>query len=292
MAIAALIVSIVAILVAGFVARQVESSGFKAEEQFKADLVNLLAALRGLIVKGILADQDQEPRSTATELDVIRGFQASTSGIALSAWAVEKGVGDGPVPGRWRTLSMNLGELAGAMQSGKAEDNVRLRDGATEVELTLDDLASKEVRIISRKVGDLPAFFGSLKETRQKDILLRPWFEIYNEIRLESDPKLRLPQLEALRAAGVDDPDLDLWLAFLNDDVPGLKRALDRGANKGISPGEVLRRHESRTVTPSSAASTGSSATGPRPPASISSPSASKPPSTSPRSTSGSGPTS
>ncbi len=248
MAIAALIVSIVAIIVAGLVARQVETSGFKAEEQFKADLVNLLAALRGLIIKGILTDQDQEPRSTATELDVIRGFQASTSGIALSAWAVEKGVGDGLVPGRWRTLSINLGELAGAMHSSEAADNLHLRNRATEVELTLDALEPQEVRIISRKIGDLPALFGSLKETRQKDILLGQWFKIYSERALKSDPKLLLPQLEALRTAGVDDPDLDFWVAFLNDDVPGLKRALDRGANKGVSPGEVLRRHESRTV--------------------------------------------
>ena len=146
MAIAALLVSVIALFVglyASRVARQVEESGFKAEEQFKADLVTLLSALRSIIVKGAMNAAASTPLSVEKEIDTIRTFQASTSGLALAAWAARQGsIGDSkdPTAGRWRGLSLDLGNLSGAtgddVEQGAAS-NAKLPNWATAVELTI-----------------------------------------------------------------------------------------------------------------------------------------------------------
>jgi hypothetical protein len=257
LAIAAFAVSVIALFVglyASRVARHVEESGFKAEEQFKADMVALLSALRSIIVKGSLSAADSTPLSVEKEIDTIRTFQASTSGLALAAWAARQcssGPSKDATAGRWRTLSLNLGNLAGAMaddpKQGGAAFNVMLRSWATEVELTLEDLTENSVRIISKNIGDLPGTFAALKESRENDILLKAWFDVYRREKDSHSPEIQRRRLKHLQESGIDDPDLDMWLALLSDSaesVDDLKAALDRGANSAVSLSEVLARYE------------------------------------------------
>ena len=68
---------------------------------------------------------------------------------------------------------------------------------ATDIELTLEDLTSQDIRDISRQTGDLPATFAALKETRSKDIILRAWFEVHEERREQLDPQSLTRRLEA-----------------------------------------------------------------------------------------------
>ena len=257
LAIAAFAVSVIALfagLYASRVARHVEESGFKAEEQFKADMVALLSALRSIIVKGSLSAADSTPLSVEKEIDTIRTFQASTSGLALATWAARQGsigASKDATAGRWRTLSLNLGNLAGAIEDdtkqGGAAFNVMLRSWATEVELTLEDLTENSVRIISKNIGDLPGTFAALKESRENDILLKAWFDVYRREKDSRSPEIQRRRLKQLQESGIDDPDLDMWLALLSDSaesVDDLKAALDRGANSAVSLSEVLARHE------------------------------------------------
>jgi hypothetical protein len=252
MAAAALGIAIVAVLVsiataahAAHVARELGGSGFKAEEQLKTDLVNLLSALRGLTAKGALAGDNGVYRQVNEELTVIRSFASSTSGFGLMALAAQRGregASDDENAGRWRTLSLNLGNLAGA-QPARAADNLSLRLLATDVELTLEDLTSDDIRAICRMLRDLPAVFDTLRETRSKDILLRAWFEIHAEQAEASNPRVLRPRLEALRAAGHKDPDIDFWLALLDGDVAAMKHAVERGADRTTSITAVVERY-------------------------------------------------
>lgn len=59
------------------------------------------------------------------------------------------------------------------------------------------------------------------------------------------DPKVvELAQLlEVLRDHGIDDPDVDLFLAILRNDVNGVRLALGRGANANAQDRDVLERH-------------------------------------------------
>lgn len=256
MAIAAFAVSVVALFVglyAARVARQVEESGFKAEEQFKADLVTLLSALRSIIVKGAMNAAASTPLSIEKEIDTIRTFQASTSGLALAAWAARQGkVGDtkDPVAGRWRTLSLDLGNLSGAtgddVEQGAAS-NGKLPNWATAVELTLENLTEESVKAISKNIRNLPGTFAALRESREDDFLLKIWFDIYQGKETSNSPDIQRRRLEHLRESGIDDPDIDAWLALLsdsNDSADDFKAALDRGADPAVSVNEVLARYE------------------------------------------------
>jgi hypothetical protein len=256
LAIAAFVVSVIALLVglyASRVARQVEESGFKAEEQFKADLVTLLSALRSIIVKGALNAADSAPLSVEKEIDTIRTFQASTSGLALAAWAARQGsIGDSKdqKAGRWRTLSLELGNLSGATRDDVeqgAASNAMLPNWATAVELALENLTEDSVRAISKKIRDLPGTFAALKESREDDFLLKIWFDLYQDKEESNSSEVQRRRLEHLRESGIDDPDIDAWLALLSESdesADDFKAALDRGANTATSLNDVLARHE------------------------------------------------
>ncbi len=249
MAIAALIVSIVAIIITSYVARLVGGSGFRAQEQLKIDLVNLLAALRSTIIKGIAASQDDCPRSLTSEIAVFSNFQTSVSGIALAGWAAEKGVGEGQTEGSWRALELRMAELAGASPPSVSEDNLLLRGIAADVELTIQDLSSKDVRTMAKRVHNLPGFFATLRVTRSKDMILRIWFTSHIRKVQQSDPKLALPELRRLLAEGRKDPNIDMWISLATNDNQGLKEAIDNGANIGASLESVLRKYGPRPIS-------------------------------------------
>jgi hypothetical protein len=56
--------------------------------------------------------------------------------------------------------------------------------------------------------------------------------------------------MKALRDAGVDDPEVDLFDAVLRNDLPLLKSALRRGADPNVRDARVIRRHFKRLTTP------------------------------------------
>lgn len=255
MVIAAFVVSIVSVFAAFYAARvahRVEESGFKAEEQFKTDIVALLSALRSIIVKGTLSATDSTPRSLEKEIETVRSFQAGTSGLALAAWAARQGNAGGsedPMAGRWRTLSLNLSNIAGITEDdaarGEASTNAQVREWATRVELTLENLTEDSVKAISKYIGDLPGAFAALKESRENDILLRIWFDIYRRNEELYSLEREAGKLKYLRDIGIDDPDVNMWLALAEggnrDDLQG---ALDSGARQGASLNEVLARYQ------------------------------------------------
>jgi len=145
-------------------------------------------------------------------------------------------------------LSINLGNLAGAAGNGTREDNLKLQAWATAVELTLEDLTEDSVKAISKNIGNLPGTFAALKESRANDIILHGWFDVYQRQAELNNPKIQLHRLEYLRDSGVDDPDIDMWLALLAGTVDDLRTALDRGANRNAGIAEVLARHEGEAV--------------------------------------------
>jgi len=228
----------------------VAESGFKAEEQFKADLVTLLAALRSIIVKGALNAAGSTPLSVEKEINTIRDFQASTSGLALAAWAARQGnIGDSedPTAGRWRVLSLDLGNLSGTtgddVEKGAAS-NAKLPNWATSVELALENLTEDSVRAISKNIRDLPGTFAALKESREDDLLLKIWFDSYQSKEESESPESRRGRLEYLRESGIDDPDIDAWLALISENNDDFQAALKRGADPAVSLGDVLARYD------------------------------------------------
>lgn len=55
-----------------------------------------------------------------------------------------------------------------------------------------------------------------------------------------------IDQFRALKHLGIEDPDLDMFLAIDEGDIPKLQKALDAGADVNITTGEVLGRYQDR----------------------------------------------
>jgi hypothetical protein len=261
-AVVAIVVSVVSAIHTFSQSRHLASSGFKAAEDLKVDLVTLLAALRSITYKGIAASQDGKPRDISQELERVREFQTSPSGYALAALAAERGAGDGADAGRWRVLGLEFAELAG-LDISKPEDAgaaLAARSWATEIETTLSALAPGDVDAMARKVSNLPAMIGSMRQTRTQDMVLRLWFDVDSEQRGNQNRERELARLHALKADGVEDPDVDMWIATLTDDPDLLQKSLNSGADLSVTMPQLFKRHPTPAAEPGptdSAAATG-----------------------------------
>ena len=49
------------------------------------------------------------------------------------------------------------------------------------------------------------------------------------------------------KASGIDDPDIDLFLAATSGETALLEPALERGGNPQVTIGEVLERHGAKS---------------------------------------------
>lgn len=222
-------------------------SGFRAAEDLKSDLVALLAALRSITYKGTAASQDNLPRDITMELERVREFQTSPSGYALSALAAERGSGNAPDSGNWRVLGLGFAELTGLTLDPQSQDGraaLAARRWSSEIETTLGNLTAEDVRLMASKISDLAAIIGSLKETRRLDMVLGIWFKVFDERRNAANPALALGRLRELKAKGVNDPDLDMWLGLLEDDKDAMQKALDAGAATDVQLPQLLERHK------------------------------------------------
>jgi hypothetical protein len=133
-------------------------------------------------------------------------------------------------------------ELGGAVSSQQGDGSVGF--WATEIETTLGALTSRDVDLMAQRVGDLPPMIASLVETRRKDMLLALSFEQADEQRAEHDPRRSLPALLDLRAAGVDDPNVNLWIGFLTDDTDLAAEAIAAGADRSLTVEQIVAQHK------------------------------------------------
>lgn len=247
LAIAAMVISILSALSSARTSYQVNGSGFRASHALLTDLATLLAALRSISVKGamVMGEQRKTPIPIDTELATLRTFLTSTSGLAVSLYAGKIGsVGapDDPRAGAWRVLRMNFTNLA-AMTLTTASDNQVAGVQALEIERTLSALNRKSIKGIRHEIKNLPNVLSSLADSRQHDVLLKALDEVTAKRKTEADFGTERQRLRQLKTSGIDDAELDLWLAMLENDLPAGKDALARGADPNISLGKVLDRY-------------------------------------------------
>jgi hypothetical protein len=248
----AVVVAVVAVVVSAVAAwyttqksRETATAGFRAGEDIKADLVALIAALRSLILKGIQSSQDDEYLDVQADLEAVRRFQTSGSGLGLSLLAAERGSTSEPMSGNWRVLGLNMANLTGIALTDQATGatNLKCRELATDIEQTLSQITQTDVNWVTSRMRKLDALVTTLVDTRGKDFILAIWFQIYARNKVQADPAKYLAELEQLESAGVDDPDLRLWLAILRDQPDKGERALKEGASRATSVNELLQRH-------------------------------------------------
>ncbi len=247
LAITAIVISILAASTSVYVTYQVAGVGFRVSENFLSDLATLLAALRSIATKGaiVMGEQRTAPIGIESELDVVRNFVASTSGLALNLYAGEvgsAGPNDDPVAGDWRLLPFRFVNLA-ALKLSSPSDNKNAGRLALDIELTLSNIDKKAIKSARRQIKKLTEVLSSLESSRRENILLAALGDIHAD-EVFDRPALVKALFLVLKDHNVEDPDVDLFLASMGEgSVDDAKTALDRGANPNATDTEVLERH-------------------------------------------------
>lgn len=241
-----------ALLVSGVVlTASVRTAGasYRAEERVKEDIAILLTALRNIRLRLRLCGpldlkEGGRPLDLVTqERRVIDSINNSTTGYALIVFEAQRSRLAGGEPSEWRVLQIYLLETLAANKPGI----VLAR--ALALEKLLETLTARDIRRLAGYVSDLGT----------STTLFRSAYGVLDAIDKEpsdSDERIKLvdnsstdtmlAKFRQIKARGVDDPDVDMFIAVLEGDgsVDTLKDALARGADPNITDTQVLRRYE------------------------------------------------
>jgi len=159
-ALLALFVSIYTALVT----ERVATSGFQSAEMVKSDTASLMAALRGIMVKGALYSQlDKTTRDDskssgyvdiAPEKTVIQGFIDSPTALAYYAYAADRSKEareQGDKPEAWRTFFLSLTDVL------RTDNPYSAAKKAGELEKMFDAVSDRDLTEISSNLEDFRA---------------------------------------------------------------------------------------------------------------------------------------
>jgi hypothetical protein len=238
----ALIVSAIALLVTV----RVQGSDHQAEERVRVELAILMSSVRSMLTKSAWEFADvKDSNHLAPRLDgerkSIDDFLSSTSAVALWAWIGKRSqaAGEG-VSEEWRIFFKYLLDL---LKEDAAIGMVVAR--SLGVERLLTSLSKRDIRLISSYVSDLASAGENFRLSREHDPFLAAALSL---LAPPEDPAQQLRQLQYLKESGIDDPEVDLWLALLesgptmNEEV---EQAVGRGADPSKTANAVLAKHAS-----------------------------------------------
>jgi hypothetical protein len=238
----AIILGAIALLITA----QVESSDYKSQQEVKTDLARLLATLSSAQVR---AGIKLEPAARAkTDLRVEKAalltFMQSTTGFAFYGFAAHKSQKSAKAPQEWRLFHLYMSEMI------DTDDVGLLLNRAIRVQNLLTSLRKADLKQLSKAVQDIAHSVAHFDDVVENNVLLKAMRGIYG-VDPKSTPKPEdenarfIAALNFLKLKGVDDPDIDLFLAVDANDTAALQAAIDRGGNVKVTTGELLARHES-----------------------------------------------
>ncbi len=230
--------------IALLVPARVESSDYKAEQQTKTDIARLMATLAMILTKGALVRTGQiKNPDFSREVAAIDAFAHSTTGFAMFVLAGEKSRMARNKSEEWRVFFMYIAELVARADEPSLVINRAVRLQEMMLKLTREDL-----RRIGKSVSNLVSGISDFDAALDENVVVKAMRSVVNDEHGGADDEERNAlvrrKFEFLKAQGVDDPEVDMFLAVWAGDTAELQNAIDRGANVNATDTAVLRRHE------------------------------------------------
>jgi hypothetical protein len=225
--------------------RRVNTSDFQATQKVKVDTTALIAALRGIMVKGaVYSQQDSTLRKKkdypryvdlTAEKKVVQDFLCSPTAIAYHSYLTDKSKKASESGEEWRTFFLQAAELL-------SEDNqYAAAKRAARLEKLFHPIEAEDFVGISRYLQDLSAALKRLFDNIPHDTLIAALMATSEP---EAGPDIFREFVIFLKEEKkISDPDLDLFYGvFLNNEAI-MDDALARGANLQADAGELLKRY-------------------------------------------------
>jgi hypothetical protein len=229
--------------VALLVTARVESSDYKAQQQTKTDLARLLATLAMIENKGALARTGQiKAVDFKHEAETIEKFANSTTGFAMYNLLARKSRAARNQGEEWRLFFMYIAEL-----TAKHDDPALVINRAVRIQEMLLKLTQDDLRLIGRSVSDLVAGIADFNTALDENVVIKAMRNVIGKEQGGADRSQRqalfIRKLRFLKAKGVDDPTLDMFLAVAAQDAVALKAARERGAEDNMTDTALLQKY-------------------------------------------------
>jgi hypothetical protein len=229
---------------------RVESSDFRAEESVKEDIARLLASLRSIYLKAAWLTQqsdqldDRHGSLFDNERRVIQDFMNSTTALAFYALEGRMSAKAGPRAEEWRVFSLYMIEI---LRAGVPADYRLIANRAVRAEHVITQLQREDIATLSEDVSNLSRAIGEFADNRSETVLSRAAYEVFGGTTDQEEAHdSSLAKLRELKRQGIEDPDIELFLAVADDDPEAARRALDSGAHVDVTIGEILERYKDR----------------------------------------------
>lgn len=236
----AICVSLVTGLYSFGLAERLASSDHRAAEQVKSDTARLLASLKSIADKLALASQGDSVEFSQ-ERETMSEFINSPTSFAYRAWirgkyrAVtreereEKDLWDWKT---WGNFFLHLSDLSSPRSTPTNYATMEVLNSLqTLTDKDLQDIRAYNVKLI-RAIASDPVDGHILHAA------------LYERWKKQKDRERAAPRLlECLRDGGVEDPNIDMFIAVHQGDVPAARAAKGDGAVLNMGVLELLDRH-------------------------------------------------
>ena len=242
MSAAALLISVTAAIYAGRISRRIASSDYAAAQRVKADTARLIAVMRSVASKSFYAIAMKRTLEIDHERKALDEFLNSSTGFAYWAWAARKThEGNDGQQQQWGTLFFRLFNLS-------ISDSAHwCMCTAVEVEELFGSLSKDDLQHIVDSNADLLRGISDAKGGRTGDRMFGAIYKSVTEdaerIKKEQNAKMRQRLLDLREKAGVNDPDLDIYIGVMENDLDALLAAYKAMLERGVSLESVLRRY-------------------------------------------------
>lgn len=236
----AVTISIATAAYSGFLSKRLSSSDYRATQQVKSDTARLLATLRSLMYKGALSRTESQDFDISPEKAVIAEFLTSQTGFAYRSLVYEKhskAEAEGRKEEPWRLFFLYLAELS------NSDDAYSAACRAADVELLFDQLTENDISKIAEFNSDLVKAIANNPKSRDGDPVIKAIVESQRERSELNSSETVAAKLKYLKNLGIDDPNIDRFLAEISGNVSAMETALKAGADPHITGGALLNKY-------------------------------------------------
>ena len=227
---------------------RVGSSDFRAEERVNEDMTRLLSSLRSIYLKAAwLTDQPKKKdKAHASLFDderrVVQEFLTSTTAPAFYALEGRISARAGKQGEEWRLFSYYLIDI---LRAPMPENYRIIANRAVRTERLITELLPDELDRLSKDASSLSRAIREFARNRAGSTLATAAYKAFGgESDLDKARAVSMGMLQALKRKGVADPDIDLLIASIQRDKEGIRRALNAGAQIGITVGDLMSRYK------------------------------------------------
>jgi hypothetical protein len=232
-----------------------QSAEYKAKQNTKIDIVNLLTTIYNVRMKYALLYGQKTQVDFSVERQQIRNFLASTTCFALYMYAGHKHSSAKSRSECWRTFHIRLVEASETLDDtillfrcNQLEELIRglKRRDYTKISSYLSNIhrsLSEAVNVAGASpVNKAVSALGTSNQAVTGSAPNNNGGEGVSSHKNHLLDKFLLIQAK-LKALGKSDPDVDLFVGSISGDAALVEDALARGADVKITDSEVLHRH-------------------------------------------------